>query len=178
MIRRIILLVAASVFCSCQKDRLTWNLKRNNAYDVNFNSPFKTLSCESLTNVTSFVYKISPSSTAAWRISSGYNENGFVLTEPCYGGYIEISASLDRASKITFWTKSYNPGFQNIQPQIEIDGIITKSSIIDGSTDGGNWMRIESELISIGLHAIKIHFTPISSYYQYYIDEIQFWGEP
>jgi len=39
--------------------------------------------CETLANFSTFVYKISPSSNAAWYVGSGYSGNGLALTQNC-----------------------------------------------------------------------------------------------
>jgi len=131
--------------------------------------------CESLAGFTTYVDKISPSSSAAWSIGSGYNGNGFALTQSCYGGYIEFSINLSNATKMTFWTKSINPGYSNRTPEVTVDGIISNTTMIDGSASYTNWMQLETQNILPGNHTIRINFTRVSTYYSYYIDEIEIW---
>ena len=168
-----IILLLASI--SCKKEDLAWNLKRNNSYDVKYSAPCSVINCESLSNLTTFVDKISPSSTAAWNVGAGYSGNGFSLTESCYGGYIEFSKNISSLSKITFWTKSLNPGFSNRTPEVTIDGIKSNTAMIDGSETYTNWMQLETQNILPGNHTIRINFTHVSTYYSYYIDEIEIW---
>jgi len=160
---------------SCKKENLVWNLERNNSFDVNYSIPCSAINGESLTNITTFVDKISPSSSAAWSIGSGYNGNGFALTQSCYGGYIEFSVNLSNTTKMTFWTKSINPGYSNRTPEVTVDGIISNTTMIDGSASYTNWMQLETQNILPGNHTIRINFTHVSTYYSYYIDEIEFW---
>jgi|TARA_B110000967_G_C18831391_1_gene534296 hypothetical protein len=167
-----ILLLAST---SCNKEDLKWDLDRNNSFDVNFNEPCILINCESLINTTTYVDVISPSSTAAWYIGSGYTGNGFALTQSCYGGYIEFSINLSNTSKITFWTKSINPGYSNRTPEITVDGITSNTTMIDGSESYTNWMLLETQNILPGNHTIRINFTHVSAYYSYYIDEIEIW---
>ena len=76
---------------------------------------------------------------------------------------------------MTFWTKSLNPGFSNRTPEVTIDGIKSNTAIIDGSETYNNWMQLETQNILPGNHTISINFTRVSTYYSYYIDEIEIW---
>jgi hypothetical protein len=131
--------------------------------------------CESLSGFNTYVDKISPSSTAAWNVGSGYSGNGFALTQSCYGGYIEFSINLSNITKMTFWTKSLNPGYPNRTPVVTVDGITSNTILTDGSSDYTYWMQLETQNILPGNHTIRINFTHVSTYYSYYIDEIEFW---
>ena len=167
-----ILLLASN---SCKKEDLAWNLERSNSFDVNYSLPCSVINGESLSNLTTFVDKISPSSTASWNVGSGYSGNGFTLTQSCYGGFIEFSKNTSGLSKMTFWTKSLNPGYSNRTPEVTIDGIKSNTTIIDGSETYTNWMQLETQNILPGNHTIRINFTHVSTYYSYYIDEIEIW---
>lgn len=160
---------------SCSKNDLQWDVERNNVFDVNFNEPCQIINGESLNNIKSYAYKISPSSNPNWSIGKGYDGNGFALTDRCYGGYIEFPITLTKGSKITFWTKSVNLGYPNRTPEVTLDGTILNSDIIDESESNKNWMRLETGIIPSGNHLIRINFEPVSTYYSYYIDEIEIW---
>ena len=129
---------------------------------------------ESLLGFNSHVIKISPSSSAEWQIDNGYTGNGFALTDNNYGGYVEFSITLSNTAKMTFWTKSLNPGYQNRTPVVTIDGIQINTTLIDGSTSYSYWMKLETQNIPAGNRTIRISFPQISTYYEYYIDEIEF----
>lgn len=133
------------------------------------------INAESLIGVNTSVNKISTSSSASWFIGSGYSGNGFCLTSPNYGGYIEFSRNLNMATKITFWTKSLNAGYANRIPEVTVDGVIVNTKLINGSSAYTKWMQLETQNLLPGNHRIRINFTRVSSYYDYYIDEIQFW---
>jgi hypothetical protein len=133
------------------------------------------INCESLSGFNTFVDKLSPSYDADWFIGSGYSGKGFALISSNYGGYIEFSTNLSKTSKMTFWTQSINPGDLNRTPEVSIDGILTKTTLIDGSYSYTKWMQLETQNILPGNHTIKINFTRTAIYYQYYIDEIEFW---
>ncbi len=173
--RLIFFFLFITIFFGCKKEDLVWDLERNNSFDVNFNEPCSIINGESLSNLSTYVDKISPSSPANWQIGSGYSGNGFVLNESCYGGYIEFSKNTSSLSKMTFWTKSLNPGFSNRTPIITVDGITNTTELINGSADYTYWMQLETQNILPGNHTIRINFPSVSTYYSYYIDEIKFW---
>lgn len=171
----LILFVIFLTAISCNKEGLVCDLERNNSFDVNFNKPCSIINCETLSNTTTYVDKILPSSSTAWYIGSGYLGNGFALTQSCYGGYIEFSKNITSLSKMTFWTKSINPGYPNRTPIVTVDGIISNTTMINGSSDYTYWMQLETQNILSGNHTIRINFTHISTYYSYYIDQIEIW---
>jgi hypothetical protein len=132
------------------------------------------INCESLSGFNTFVDKISSYTDSNWSVGSGYLGKGFALTNSFnLGGYVEFSINLSKITKMTFWTQSLNPGYQNMTPEISIDGILTKTTLIDGSYSYTKWMQLETQNILPGNHKIKINFT--RSYYECYIDEIEFW---
>ena len=171
------LLLTFSLLASfgCKKEGLVWDLERTNSFDVNFEEPCSLMNCETLSNISTYVDKISPSSTAAWYIGSGYLGNGFALTQSCYGGYVEFSKNIESNSKMTFWTKSINPGYPNRIPIVTVDGVTSNTTMIGDLSDYTPWMQLETNNILPGNHTIRISFTHVSTYYSYYIDEVEFW---
>jgi len=129
---------------------------------------------ESLSGFNTFVDKISSYTDSYWSVGSGYSGKGFALKNSFnLGGYIEFSINLSKTTKMTFWTQSLNPGNQNMTPEVSIDGILTKTTLIDGSYSYTKWMQLETQNVLAGTHKIKINFT--RPYYECYIDEIEFW---
>lgn len=135
------------------------------------------LNCESLDGFTTFVDKIRPSDKSSWFIGQGKVGNGFILNEPSYGGSIEFSINNTQSTKLRFWTKSLNVGFPNLIPVVTIDGRPTNLLIVDGSQEYSKWMQLESQIILSGRHTVKINFVRNSSFFSYYIDEIEFYCE-
>lgn len=171
------IIIFTVIASGCEKQDIAWNLRKNNSFDVRLNTPCQINDCNSLNNINTFVDKISPSSSASWDIGTGKKGNGFTLTQPCYGGYIEFFVSLNSKAKMTFWTKSLNSGYSNIIPEVTIDGILNNPVLIDGSEAYNNWMQLETPVFNPEPHTIRINFPHRSTYYQYYIDEIEFWCE-
>jgi hypothetical protein len=133
--------------------------------------------CESLLGFNTHVEKLSTSSSASWDLGRGYLGKGFELNGNNLGGYIEFSINFSNTTKMTFWTKSINPGYPSRTPVVTVDGVISKTSLINGSSHFTNWMKLETDNILSGNHTIRINFTRITTYYVYYIDEIEFWSQ-
>lgn len=130
----------------------------------------KYFNCETLEGFNLFVDKLSSSRDEKWVIGNGFKGKGLVLSGPNYGGYIEFSINLSKTSYMTFWTRSVDPGYPNRDPEVYIDGINLNFEIIENE----GWMKIKTKNIFSGNHLIKINYPHISRYYDYYIDEIEF----
>jgi hypothetical protein len=177
IVRALLVCFLPVLMAGCEKLDVSWDLERNNSFDVNYNEPCQQNNGETLNNITTFVDKISSSSTAVWAIGEGYKGKGFVLSQPSYGGYIAFPINISTASKLTFWTKSLNPGFSNRMPEVTINGAISNLTMIDGSVSYTNWMQLETQKIPPGNYNVRIDFTHVSVYYSYYVDEITVWCE-
>jgi hypothetical protein len=153
------------IFSGCGKDELALNLKRNGKNDARQNSKitlFDYIDCNSLLGF---------SGSPGWQNMDGYIENGLFL-----GNSTSASLLFSRATEydfvITFWTKSINPGFPNIKPEVIVDGEQINSVITDGSDDYGSWMKVQTASIAKGSRNIEIRFVSGYTFYNYYIDEI------
>ena len=175
----IVMISLALMLGACNKDDFSWDLPRNNSFDNNsLTIPYEYINCEDGTGFTGYVDKISSSSDSSWLIGSGYIGSGFTLMGSNYGGYIEFSRNFTKNVKLRFWTLSTNPGYSSRTPEVLIDGInVNTSQIVSSPSSYSDWMQLETEgVILPGDHTITINFTRISTYYQYYIDEIEFWS--
>jgi hypothetical protein len=133
------------------------------------------MNCESLSGITTYVDKISPSSSVSWSIGEGYKNQGFALEGSNYGGYIEFTRTFANPVEMTLWTKSINPGYPNITPVVTLDGTELPTIMIDGSTGYTFWMKLQvNTIIGAGTYKIRIEFPHRSTYFDYYIDEIEF----
>ena len=134
-----------------------------------------TNNCNSLNGFSTFVVRRNSIDTL-WKIGSGYIDNGLVALGTVSGGYVEFSMNLSSITKMRFWTMSRNPGYSNRTPEVTVDGTLINTTMIDGSASYYKWMQLETQNISQGNHTIRINFTRISTYYSYYIDEIEFYA--
>lgn len=138
--------------------------------------PCYSMDCESLDDITNEVYTISSSADDAWSIDEGYSGNGFFLSTGSYGGYIEFSLNIPSQSKVTFWTKSMNPGNYGQIPVFTVDSLVSTLKFIVGQNNPyGDWVQLETEDLDPGNHTIRIEFPQIQTSYSYWIDEIEFW---
>jgi hypothetical protein len=140
---------------------------------------YEYINCESLSGFTVYINKIVSYSDSSWIIGSGYIGNCFKTSGSNYGGYIEFSRNFTKNVKLRFWTLSINPGYPSRTPDVLIDGIkVGTSKIASSPSSYSDWMQLETQgVILSGNHTISINFTPIYTYYEYYIDEIEFWSQ-
>lgn len=177
----IVMISLALMLGACNKDDFSWDLPRNNSFDNNSLSiPYEYINCESLSEFTVYVDKISPSSGSSWIIGSGYIGSGFKTTGSNYGGYIEFSRNFTKNVKLRFWALNIDLGYPSgSPPDVLIDGIkVGTSKITSSPAYYSYWMQLETEgVILSGDHTIRIDYTGRNRYQDYYIDEIEFWSQ-
>ena len=132
--------------------------------------------CDNLFGVTNSVYLYN-GNISNWTVqNNGYN--GSCYNGGGFGGYIEFSKLFTNNTITTFWMYSV-PGagyWNNIMPEIYVDGRIINSTIIAGNTNNQDWVQLKlSENILVGNHTIKIDFGNRGSGWNQKIDEIEFW---
>ncbi len=138
--------------------------------------------CSSLSGVSSsFRYWNGTSYTyAPWSISnSGYSGSCWVAPDPNKTStangthYVQFNRTFSKNGYIEFWVNTSNPGYNNLTPNIYIDGIAQSSpSMVGGQTSSFYFMQVKSSNISAGTHSIKIEFNGAN--YVFKIDEIAF----
>lgn len=133
-------------------------------------------SCESLVGLSTFVDQISPSNPMYWEVTTGYSGNGFAIIGNSYGGYIEYLQNFTGNSYIEFYCKAFQMGYANRIPTFSIDGTIIPTTLLNSNVTG-SYVKLRTENISSGNHVVKIDFSHVSTYYQYYIDEITTYSE-
>jgi len=127
--------------------------------------------CESLAGISTFVDQISPSNPMNWEVGTGYSGNGFAIIGNSYGGYIEYIQNFSGNSYIEFYCKAFQMGYPNRIPTFSIDGTTIPTTLLNSNVTG-SYIKLRTDNISSGNHVVKIDFTHVSTYYQYYIDEI------
>lgn len=142
--------------------------------DVNSSVPCMSFACEDLAGMETFVHLVSSSSPVFWSIGEGYKGQGFVLEGNSFGGTIEFNVDLLEEAKMTFWAKSFNPGYPKITPHVYINNLEYDIKQIEEASNAYGFSRFESANLLAGQHTIEISFTS-SQLYNYYIDEIEFW---
>jgi hypothetical protein len=167
--------IAALVLSSCTEKDFYWDTSRANPLDIKNGQFCFYNDCSSLLDVSSYVEPVSASDNASWVIDGGYTGTGWAIMNAAPGGYVEFTVNANSQAKLTFWTRSLNPGYANITPELYVDGILYELEIIDGETTYTKWMQVESTLMEAGNHLIKINFPNNSTYAQYFIDEIRLW---
>ena len=127
--------------------------------------------CESLSGISTNVDQISPSNPMFWDVGTGYSGNGYRLMGNSYGGHIEYLQTFLGNSYLEFNCKAVQMGYQNLIPNVTIDGNQIAATILNANVTG-SYIKIKTSNIIFGSHVIRIKFGPLLTYYQYFIDEI------
>ena len=142
-----------------------------------------TDNCSSLSGVNSSYRRWNGSSYtySPWTISnSGYSGSCWLAPDPSLTGtgaigthYVQFNKTFSDSGYIEFWLNTSNPGYNNIYPTIYIDGVAQNTPVkIGGQLSSFYFMQVRSEIISSGIHSIKIEFN--GNYYIFKIDEIDY----
>lgn len=169
-----LVIIGILLIFGCDKDSLYWDLPSQNIHHVQITKNAtlaKYFNCEKLEDFNLLVDKLSSSRNEEWEVGNGFIGKGLVLSSPNYGGSIEFYINFSKNSYMIFWTKSVNPGYPNRNPEVYIDGINSNYKVIENNS---GWMKIATEKIYSGNHLMKINYPHISTYYDYFIDEIEF----
>ena len=139
--------------------------------------------CSSLSGATT-QYGGMNGTTGVWGISSsGYSGSCWQAPNPNSGGqlgtaigthYVQFNHTFENDGFIEFWLNTYNPGYDNLVPNVTVDGVGQPSPVvIDGDDSSFSWMKVRTADISAGTHTIRITFT--GSYYVFKLDELDFY---
>ncbi|MCH2022594.1 MAG: hypothetical protein MK207_08970 [Saprospiraceae bacterium] len=143
-----------------------------------------TNNCNTLTNVNSDYQGIN-GTNADWGIGSAYSGNGWKAPDPNNSGqlgttigaqYVEFQDNFSKNGYLEFWCNTYDPGYDNVEPTILVDGVAIGSAVkVQGHSSNSSlyWMKVKTPNISIGSHTIKILFSV--NYMIVGIDEIEKW---
>lgn len=143
----------------------------------------ETNNCSSFAGINSLYYGMNGTS-APWGISTnGSTGNCWSAPDPLNAGqlgtvvgsnhFVEFNRNFQNQGYIEFWVNTYNPGFNNLNPTISLNGSsIGTCTIIGGQPSSFYWMKVRSPILQAGSNTIRISFN--GSYYELYVDEIEF----
>jgi hypothetical protein len=147
-----------------------------------------TNNCSSLNGInSSYTYWTGTAyTTTPWLVFNNGFLNDYIKADnpslsggDALGGHIEFQNTFTNDGFIKLWIKTPNPGYNNIIPQLYVDGILQVTpQIVGGSVSSFDWAQIKTSDISAGTHTIKLLWPQVSQYYYYSVDEIEFWEYP
>jgi len=143
----------------------------------------ETFNCSSLSGVNSLYHGMNGTS-APWGLSNnGYDGSCWSAPDPLNSGqlgtaigqnhYVGFNRNFQNQGYFELWVNTYNPGYPNIVPSVYLNGVnIGSCTVIGGQSSSFYWLKARSPLIQSGNNNIEISFD--GSYYQFNIDEIEF----
>ena len=170
----ILILTIPFALHSCKEGYLDLNLKRDNSNDINMDLelvPVITNSCSSLDGV--FSQKFYYQDILDWSIDGGYQGDGWVATN-CQGGFVEFNVDLPERAALTFYTKTYNPGYSNVMPEVYINNTRYELDQLEGEENSNDWIRMKTVALTPDQHVVRIGFPQAATLADYHLDEIIF----
>ena len=143
----------------------------------------ETFNCSTLAGINSLYHGMNGTS-APWGLSNnGYNGSCWSAPDPLNSGqlgtaigqnhYVGFNRNFQNQGYFELWVNTYNPGYPNIVPSVYLNGVnIGSCTVIGGQSSSFYWLKVRSPLIQSGNNNIQISFD--GSYYQFKIDEIEF----
>ncbi len=90
------------------------------------------------------------------------------------GASVEFQRTFTQAGHIRFRSRA-NDGNSIRLPSVKVDNIVIGTDDLDLGDPAYNWHQIKSDNISSGTHTIRIEWSQVSAFYDYSLDEIEFW---
>jgi hypothetical protein len=90
------------------------------------------------------------------------------------GATIEFQRTFTQVGHIRFRSRAYDGNTIRV-PTIYIDNSIIGATDLNAGSPANNWHLIKSDNIASGPHTIRIVWSQVSVYYDYSLDEIEFW---
>lgn len=175
----IILAALFVIMNACNKDKIYWNLPRDNNYDSKqhiLGNSFEVLDCESSNKFEFF----NNGKAGGWFVTDCFTGKGFKSDMSISGASISLNIMVDSSFIFNFMTKKYHVyegKNSDVIPEIFINGLQINGSKIQTKNNG--WCRIQTASIDKGLKNIEIKYPPDNSktfsYFNYYLDEIRFY---
>jgi hypothetical protein len=135
-------------------------------------------SCNSLSGLTAMYiswggsnYQASPMCIA----NNGYS--GSCINDcasNALGAYVEFSRNFSSSGHIRFRSRAYDGNSIRV-PLVYLDGSSITATDLNPNASANEWHQIKSSNIPSGQHVIRIEWSQISTFYDYSIDEIEFW---
>ena len=101
------------------------------------------------------------------------NNNGNLSQVMGFDHFVAMDRTFANQGFLEFWLNTYNSGFNNLVPQIYVNGnLIGSALIIGGQLPSSYWLKVRTPTIPTGVNNIKISFN--ANYYILRVDEIDF----
>lgn len=133
----------------------------------------------SLDNIESLFYPYGPYVEGPWEITtSNCIDGSCITTGQSYGGYIIFTSENPSNGYFEFWVNTFDPGYNNRIPKIEINGVETTDiDIVGGDTSSFEFMKLRVNNVYAGNITLKIDFEAFTNrIITYTIDEFKFYA--
>lgn len=166
------------VFSSCDKDSLTWELKRLSSKDARLevSDLIYSNNCSAMTGFQLIATGPGSPSSIYWGISNnGFSGDCFMTQGSSTNATIIFNLNITKGGILRFYFKNGSIYEINSQPSLKINTIPINTAIISGNQDSkGEWLQMQTELLKPGNNTVEIKFS-VGTIKTFYIDEIELW---
>lgn len=167
------------IISSCNKDELTWDLKRLSPKDakLDVSDLIYSNNCSALSGFNFIATGPGTPSSIYWEISNtGLVNQCFKTTGNCTNATINFEINTTKDGILRFYFKTSGmPNETNTIPSIKTNSSDINTAIISDNQDSnGEWLQMQSEILKTGNNTIEIKFSG-STIKTFYFDEIELW---
>ena len=90
------------------------------------------------------------------------------------GASIEFQRTFTQTGHIRFRSRAFDGNTIRL-PSVKVDNVVIGTDDLNLGDPAYNWHQIKSDIIGSGTHTIQIEWSQVSTYYDYSLDEIEFW---
>lgn len=138
----------------------------------------KEIDLSSLQFINSLIYPYGANSATTWQITTtDCVEVPCITSNQSHGGFIEFNTNIPTSGYLEFWVKSFNPGYDNIIPEVTVNGVILSDiEVISSNTSSFYFTKLRVNNIYAGNITVKIDFLENRNQIRTHkIDEIKFY---
>ena len=176
----ILFFIICFIITSCNKDDLTWNLKRISPKDAKLEVS-EIIYSNNCSDQIGFQFIATgpgtPSSIYWDLVNNGYKGSCFKTQGNCTNASIKLNLSANQDGILRFYLKTGGmPNEPNTLPSVKINSTFINTAIISGNEDSnGEWLQLQTEILKAGNNELEIKFSG-GSIKTFYIDEIELWS--
>ncbi len=168
------------IISSCNKDNLTWNLKRLSPKDAKHevSDIIYSNNCSDQSGFQFIATGPGQPSSIYWDVTNnGFAGNCFKTQGNCTNAAINFNLNTSEDGILRFYFKTAGSLGQTYpSPSVKVNLNEINTAIIMGSENSNDeWSQIQTEILKSGINSIEIKFSG-GQINTFYVDEIELWS--
>lgn len=176
----ILFFIICFIITSCNKDDLTWNLKRISPKDAKLevSDIIYSNNCSDQSGFQFIATGPGTPSSIYWDVTNnGFTGNCFKTQGNCTNAVINFNLNTSKDGILRFYFKTAGSlGETYPSPSVKVNLTNTNIAIIKGSENSnGEWCQMQTEILKAGINTVEIKFSAGQTK-TFYVDEIELWS--